>query len=222
MKRSYAARTADTQHVTGDIGYMNYRAHRFVLLGTIVLSLGAYLLPSLAHAHVGVGDTVGFTRGIGHPLGGVDHILAMVAVGFWAAQCGGRALRFIPATFVLVMGFGGLVGTMGIAVPFVEQGIVLSVLVLGVLVAAAVRLPLFAGAFIVGLFAIFHGHAHGAQMPANALGIAYGAGFVLATAILHALGIGTALLSRRLGQGSLVRVTGGAIAMSGVYLWLAA
>jgi urease accessory protein len=120
------------------------------------------------------------------------------------------------------MGLGGFVGAMDIAVPFVEQGIVLSVLVLGVLVAAAVRLPLYAGALIVGLFAVFHGHAHGAEMPANALGLAYGVGFVLATAILHALGIGAALVTRRFGQSGLVRVTGGAIAMSGVYLWLAA
>jgi len=201
---------------------MKDRTHRLILLGPIVLSLATYLLPSLAHAHVGVGDTVGFARGVGHPLGGVDHILAMVAVGLWAAQCGGRALWFIPATFVLVMGLGGFVGAMDIAVPFVEQGIVLSVLVLGVLVAAAVRLPLYAGALIVGLFAVFHGHAHGAEMPANALGLAYGVGFVLATAILHALGIGAALVTRRFGQSGLVRVTGGAIAMSGVYLWLAA
>ncbi|MFH1604360.1 MAG: HupE/UreJ family protein [Pseudomonadota bacterium] len=201
---------------------MKDRAHRLILFGPTVLGLAAYLLPSLAHAHVGVGDTAGFAHGVGHPLGGVDHILAMVAVGLWAAQCGGRALWFIPATFVLVMGFGGFVGTIGLPVPFVEQGIVLSVLVLGVLVAAAVRLPLFAGALIVALFAVFHGHAHGAEMPANALGLAYGAGFALATAILHALGIGAAVLTRSFGQSGLLRVTGGAIAMSGVYLWLAA
>jgi urease accessory protein len=209
------------QRVTGDIGNMKDRAHSLILLGPIVLSL-AFLLPSLAHAHVGVGDTVGFAQGVGHPLRGVDHILAMVAVGLWAVQCDGRARWVIPATFVLVMAFGGVVGTMGILVPFVEQGIVLSVLVLGVLVAAAVRLPLFASALIVGLFAIFHGHAHGAEMPPNASGLAYGAGFVLATALLHALGIGVALLTRRLGQGNLARISGGVIAMSGVYMWLAA
>lgn len=201
---------------------MKDRAYRLILLRPIVLSLATYLLPLLAHAHVGVGDTVGFARGVGHPLGGVDHILAMVAVGLWAAQCGGRALWIIPTTFVLLMGLGGFVGTMGFAVPFVEQGIVLSVLVLGVLIAAVVRLPLSAGALIVGLFGVFHGHAHGTEMPANAMGLAYGAGFVLATAILHALGISAALLTRKFGQSSLVRVTGGAIAMSGVYLWLAA
>lgn len=201
---------------------MKHRAHRLIMFGLIVLSLAAFLLPPLAYAHVGVGDTVGFARGVGHPLGGVDHVLAMVAVGLWAAQRGERALWLIPATFVLVMAVGGFLGTMGIVVPFVEPGIVLSVLVLGVLVAAAVRLPLLASALIVGLFAVFHGHAHGAEMPANAAGLAYGTGFVFATAFLHALGIGAALLTRRLGQSSLVRASGSVIAMWGVYLWLAA
>jgi urease accessory protein len=154
-------------------------------------------------------------------LSGVDHVLAMLAVGLWAAQCGGRALWIIPATFLLVMSWGGLFGATGIALPFAQQGIVLSVLVLGVLVAVGVRLPPFASALVIGLFAWFHGHAHGAEMPADASGLAYGAGFVLATATLHALGLGTALLTRRFAHGGLVRVTGGAIAMSGIHLWLA-
>jgi urease accessory protein len=179
-------------------------------------------LPSLAYAHVGVGDTIGFTQGLGHPLRGIDHILAMVAVGLWAAQCDGRARWVIPATFVFTMVLGGVIGTMGIIVPFVEQGIVLSILVLGVLVAAAVRLPLFASVLIVGLFALFHGHAHGAEMPPNVSGLAYGAGFVLATALLHALGIGMGLLTSRLGQANLARISGGIIAMAGMCLWLAA
>jgi urease accessory protein len=200
---------------------MKDRAHFLIALGPIVAGL-AFFFPSFAYAHVGVGDTVGFAHGVAHPLRGLDHILAMVAVGLWAAQHGGRARWIIPASFVLVMAFGGFVGTTGILVPFVEPGIVLSVLVLGVLVAAAVRLPLFASALIVGLFAIFHGHAHGVEMPPNASGLAYGAGFVLATAFLHALGICLALLGRRVGQSKLARISGGVIAMSGVYLWLAA
>lgn len=201
---------------------MKHRSHHLVRLGPIVLGLAVFLLPPLAHAHVGAGDTVGFARGVEHPLGGVDHVFAMVAVGLWAAQRSERALWFIPATFVLVMALGGFVGTMGLPVPFVEQGIVVSVLVLGVLVAGAVRFPLYASALIVGLFAVFHGHAHGAEMPANASGLAYGAGCVFTTAFLHALGISVALLTRRLGQSSLARASGGAIAMCGVYLWLAA
>ena len=146
----------------------------------------------------------------------------MVAVGLWAAQRGAHGLWLIPATFVLVMALGGLISTMGVFVPFVEQGIVLSVLVLGVLIAAALRLPLFASALIVGLFAVFHGHAHGAEMPASASGFAYGAGFVFATAFLHGLGIGAALLTRRFGQSDLVRLSGGVIAACGAYLWIAA
>lgn len=200
---------------------MNARTQSLILFAPIVLGI-AFFLPSLAHAHVGVGDTTGFAQGVGHPLRGVDHILAMIAVGLWAAQRPGRARWVIPATFVLVMAFAGAVGMMGILVPFAEQGIVISVLVLGVLVAGAVRLPLFASALVVGLFAIFHGHAHGAEMPPNASGLAYGAGFVLATGLLHALGIGVALLTRRIGQANLARISGGLIALSGVYLWLAA
>jgi len=201
---------------------MKSRAHPLNLSGSIVLGLAAFLLlPSLALAHVGVGDTAGFVRGVNHPLGGIDHVLAMVAVGLWAAQRGERALWLVPATFVLVMALSGFLGATGILVAFVEQGIVLSVLVLGVLVAAAVRLPLFASTLIIGLFAVFHGNVHGAEMPANASGLAYGAGFVIATAILHALGIAAAMLTARLRQSGLVRVSGGVIAMYGAYLWLA-
>jgi urease accessory protein len=192
-----------------------------IFLGPIILSL-AFSFPSLSHAHVGVGDTVGFAHGVSHPLRGVDHILAMVSVGLWAAQFDGRARWVIPASFVLAMALGGLVGAMGILVPFVESGIVLSVLVLGVLAAAAARLPLFVSVLIAGMFAIFHGHAHGAEMPSNASGLGYGVGFVLATAFLHAFGIGVGLLARGLGHGNLARISGGLIAMSGAYLWLAA
>lgn len=196
---------------------MKQRSH-----GPILLALVAFLLSTLAHGHVGVGETAGLARGFTHPLGGIDHVFAMVAVGLWAAQRGERDLWLIPAVFVLVMALGGLIGTMGILVPFVEQGIALSLLVFGVLVAAAVRLPLSAGALIVGLFAVFHGHAHGAEMPVDSSGLAYGAGFVLATAFLHGLGIGVALVTRWAGQHNLVRLSGGVIAACGVYLWLAA
>lgn len=192
------------------------------ILTRAVLGLTTLLSPMLAHAHVGVGDTVGFAHGFGHPLGGIDHLLAMVCVGLWAAQRGGRALWIIPGTFVLVMAAGGFTGTAELLVPYVEQGIVLSLLVLGVLVAVAVRLPLALSAIIVGLFALFHGHAHGTEIPANVSGVAYGAGFVLATALLHALGICAALVGRRFGYPSFVRASGAAVAVCGVYLFLAA
>ena len=156
-----------------------------------------------------------------HPVSGLDHICAMIAVGLWAAQRGGRGVWLIPLTFVSVMALGGFLGMAGVSVPFVEEGIVVSVLVLGVLIAAAVRLPLVTSVIVVGLFAIFHGHAHGAEMPQSASGLAYGLGFVMATALLHACGIGLAWLVTQLGQVRLVRFAGFAIALCGAYLRLA-
>src|SRR5580698_8957387 len=139
------------------------------------------LAPVLAHAHPGH-DTSGFSAGVAHPLHGLDHILAMVAVGLWAAQLGGRAKWLVPASFVSVMALGGALGMAGVAIPFAEQGIFASVLILGVLIAASVRLPLAASMSIVGLFALCHGHAHGTEIPAAASGFNYALGFVLATA----------------------------------------
>jgi urease accessory protein len=146
----------------------------------------------------------------------------MVAVGVLAAQRGERTLWRIPAAFVLIMTLGGALGSTGIVGPFGEQGIVLSVLVLGALIAAAIRLPMLTSAVIVGVFALCHGHAHGAEMPANASGLTYRAGFRLATACLHGLGIAVALLTPNFGRSSLVRLSGGAIAAFGMYLWLTA
>lgn len=155
------------------------------------------LAPSVAHAHVGVGPTSGFTDGLIHPFTGLDHLAAMVGVGIWAVQRGGRALWALPLTFVLVMSIGGLLGMMGLSLPFVEPGIAASVLVLGIFIAAAVRLPLIASTLLVGLFAIFHGHAHGAEMPETASGLAYGLGFVMATMLLHCSGICLGLFAQK-------------------------
>jgi urease accessory protein len=164
-----------------------------------LLSLAAVLLMTGAtavHAHTGVGSTAGFAHGFAHPLGGTDHILVMVAVGLFAAHLGGRALWLVPLSFVSMMVLGGIFGMAGIGLPFVEMGIALSVVVLGLAVAFGLHIPTVAAMALVGLFAIFHGHAHGAEMPELASGLAYGAGFVLATVLLHALGIG---LGRSLG-----------------------
>jgi urease accessory protein len=178
------------------------------------------LLPSLAHAHVGVGETGGFLHGMGHPLSGLDHICAMVAVGLWASQMGGRAIWAVPLTFVGVMALAGALGMFGFRVPFVETGIVVSVLTLGVLIAAAVRLPLSSSMIIVGLFAIFHGYAHGAEMPETASGLACAAGFVAATAFLHACGIGLGIAIQKLASPAVVRFAGIAIVFCGGYLLL--
>ena len=186
----------------------------------VVLLLAALIVPSLAHAHVGVGETSGFLHGMGHPLNGLDHICAMIAVGLWAAQMGGRSIWAVPLTFVGVMALGGFLGAVGVNLPFVEMGIVISVLALGVLVAASVRLPLAASVIIVGLFAAFHGHAHGAAIPETASGLAYAAGFIIATALLHALGIGLGITIQRLARPQVVRFAGIAIALCGGYLLL--
>jgi urease accessory protein len=190
------------------------------LLRRMPWMLAACVLPSLTYAHVGVGQTSGFAHGFVHPLTGLDHMAAMVAVGLWAAQRGGRALWVVPLTFVGVMSVSGLLGALGVSVPLVEPGIVASVFVLGVLVAAAVRLPLVASSLIVGLFAVFHGHAHGAEMPETVSGLAYGIGFVLATGLLHGCGIGLGLLAGRLGSPRFVRYAGGATAALGVCLFV--
>jgi urease accessory protein len=157
-------------------------------------------------------------HGFSHPISGLDHILAMVMVGVFAFQFGGRAIWLVPTTFVLVMALGGALGIAGIDVPFVELGIALSVIVLGAIVALNVKAPTAVAMGIVGLFAIFHGHAHGAEMPEDA-GAAYAAGFMIATALLHVVGIGAGFLIAKIGerQGSfVVRTAGGLAAVAGV------
>jgi len=145
------------------------------------LSLLFFFLPGIALAHTGAGQTTGFMYGFGHPIGGADHMLAMVAVGLWAAQIGGRALWIVPGTFVGVMLIGGILGFTGIPVPFVEEGILVSILILGILIVGAFKLPLAYSSMIVGLFAVFHGHAHGAEMPETLSAAWYAVGFALAT-----------------------------------------
>jgi urease accessory protein len=159
---------------------------------SLLLAAGLSLIAAPAYAHVGAGETHSFVAGVAHPFLGLDHLIVMVAVGAWAAIKGGRALWAWPVAFVTVMLIGGGLAMAGVAVPFVEPAILASVVALGLLVALAVDLPVWAGGAIVGLFAIFHGHAHGSEIPMNAGGLDYAAGFALATAGLHLLGIGLA------------------------------
>lgn len=189
----------------------------------LLLPLCAALLLAAAPAlaHTGHGAVDGLAAGLGHPLAGLDHVLAMVAVGILAAQLGGRALWSVPAAFLGVMVLGGLLGVIGVAVPFDELGIAGSVLLLGLVIALGRRLSPAAAAALVACFAVFHGHAHGSEMPANASGLLYGLGFALATASLHLVGIGLGLGARRLARtlGPLaVRASGGMIAAAGLYL----
>ncbi|HEX3538237.1 MAG TPA: HupE/UreJ family protein [Stellaceae bacterium] len=176
------------------------------------------LAATAAQAHTGVGDTGGFVHGFAHPISGIDHVLAMVAVGLLAAQLGGRALWMVPASFVSMMVVGGVLGVIGIGLPFVEIGIGLSVVVLGLAIAVGLHLPTVAAMALVGFFAVFHGHAHGAEMPETASGFAYGVGFILATAALHAAGIGLGLGIGRISgvsRGAL-QAAGGTMALAGV------
>src|SRR5262245_41105334 len=145
---------------------------RFLRYGTTAAA-AALVLPTVAFAHTGVGEASGFVHGFGHPVSGLDHILAMVMVGLFAYQLGSRALWLVPATFVLAMAAGGVLGVTGLNVPFIEMGIALSVIVLGAIVAVGVKAPVAVAMGIVGLFATFHGYAHGAEMPENAGGLAY-------------------------------------------------
>lgn len=179
-------------------------------------------IPALALAHVGQGDLQGgFLAGIHHPVSGLDHVIAMVAVGIWGAQLGAPALWLLPIIFPLVMAFGGALGAAGVPVPGIEIGIALSAVALGGMVAFAARPPLWAAALLVGVFAIFHGHAHGAELPANANAAAYSAGFVVATGSLHLSGILLGVAHRwRLGA-RLLRVAGSAIASGGCYFLVA-
>jgi urease accessory protein len=177
------------------------------------------LAPTLAHAHTGGGDAHGLVHGFQHPLFGLDHLLAMVAIGLWAAQLGGRALWAVPATFVSVMAVGGMLGIAGVPVPMVEPGIATSVLLLGLLIALSVRMPLAFSIPLVSVFAIFHGYAHGAEMPADASGVAYAAGFLVATAALHCGGIALGMAIQRLSKASTLRIAGAAIAVAGAALF---
>jgi urease accessory protein len=184
------------------------------------LTLAGALLPTAALAHTGIGAAGGFAHGFWHPIGGLDHVLAMVAVGAFAVRLGGRALWLVPAAFVAMMAAGGFAGMERIQLPFVEIGIAVSVVVLGLSVAFQWKLPVAAASALVGLFAIFHGHAHGSEMPVDASGLGYAAGFMLATASLHVAGIGVGLAVGRIGDRSrlALQASGGAMALAGVAL----
>lgn len=185
----------------------------FRLSGFLVLLL---LLNSQLFGHTGEGVGAGFGSGFTHPLFGLDHVAAMVAVGLWGGILGRPAIWALPVTFPLVMALGGVLGVRGIPLPGVEIGIALSGIVLGVLVAGFVRTPLAVAAAIVGFFAIFHGYAHGVELPQSANPLAYGAGFVICTGLLHLCGIAVGMLINWKPIGPpIVRLGGIAIALLG-------
>jgi urease accessory protein len=189
------------------------------LLLSLIMVLAASVSP--AEAHTGIGGTAGFAHGFGHPFSGLDHILAMVAAGLYAAHLGGRSIYLVPLAFMAMMAVGGALGIVGIGVPYVETGIALSVIVFGAALAVPFRLSTAAAMCLVGFFALFHGHAHGAEMPVDAAGLEYGLGFVLATGVLHVIGIGiglgTGLVAERY-SGRIAQVSGAGMAIAGTVL----
>ena len=170
-----------------------------------------------AEAHVGGSSLAGgFSAGLMHPVLGLDHVVAMVAVGLWGAFLGQPAIWVLPVVFPLVMTVGGVLGILGVPLPATETGIALSAIVLGLMVAFAVRPPLALAALIVGFFAIFHGYAHGAELPTSASPLAFSLGFVISTGLLHLAGIALGLLTRWGAGRRLVQAGGGVIAAIGV------
>ncbi|MCO6388829.1 protein hupE [Aliihoeflea sp. 40Bstr573] len=192
------------------------------LLTPALAMLAASATP--AFAHLDPADHGSFMAGFTHPLFGTDHVLAMAAVGLWAAMLGGRAIWAVPASFVAVMGIGFLAAMVGMPLLFVEPTILASVVAIGILVAFAVPVPVPLGMAIVGFFALFHGHAHGGEIG-EAAAIGYAFGFALATALLHAAGVAAGLgLGRASGSKagrSISRMAGGATALAGVWLMVA-
>jgi len=187
---------------------------------TAVLIVAAWAWPVLAHVQQGA--AAGFLTGLRHPVSGLDHVLAMISVGLWGAQLGQPAVWLLPVTFPLVMAFGGFLGLVGVPLPGVEIGIALSAILLGVMVAFEARPPLAAAAVLVGFFAIFHGHAHGTELPVGQSGMLYSIGFVIATGCLHAVGIAIGIVHRWPAGRVALRVVGAAVALAGCYfLWRA-
>ena len=185
-------------------------------LASLALLAAFALAAPLAQAHEGAGLAGGFMSGFAHPLLGWDHVIAMLAVGLWGAFLGAPALWLLPVVFPLVMAAGGALGVLGVPLPAVEVGIAVSAIALGGVVAGALRPPLWVAALLVALFAVFHGHAHGTELPQAASPLAYSLGFVIATGALHLTGIALGLLTRWPAGRIAVRGMGAGIALLGV------
>jgi urease accessory protein len=181
------------------------------------LGLLLALSPLAAFAHAEQGHGGGFVAGFLHPITGPDHVVAMVAVGLWGAVLGPPAIWVLPVAFPLVMAFGGLLGLLGVPIPGVEIGIAASGLVLGQMVLFEVRAPLWLAALIVAAFAVFHGHAHGSELPAGSNALLYSLAFVLATGLLHLMGILVGEARRWPGGRRFVQAAGGVVALAGLF-----
>lgn len=181
-----------------------------------------FLCAQTAFAHPQKGEGVGFLTGFRHPISGLDHVLAMVAVGLWGAQLGSPAIWLLPVAFPMVMAFGGMLGLLRVPLPGIEYGIAASAISLGAAVMFEVRPPLALAATLVGVFAIFHGHAHGTELPPGQSAMLYSMGFVIATGCLHAVGIGIGTVHRWAWGQKLLRVAGAAVVVGGgFFMWKA-
>jgi urease accessory protein len=179
------------------------------------VALALILMAVPAQAHIRQGEATGFVSGLAHPVSGLDHIIAMVAVGLWGAQLGAPAIWLLPVTFPMVMAFGGFLGLIGIPLPGVEIGIALSGVLLGAMVLFELKAPLYLAAALVGIFGLYHGHAHGAELPPGENGLLYSLGFVLATGTLHAAGIGIGTIHRWSWGRTALRLAGAGISLGG-------
>jgi len=184
---------------------------------TFWISTVTVLWPLYAWAHVGSGEAGGFLTGLQHPVSGLDHVVAMIAVGLWGAQLGNPALWVLPVLFPMMMAGGGMLGLMGIPLPGVEIGIAISAIVLGTMVFAEARLNIQLAMVIVAFFAIFHGHAHGTELPAGQSGLLYSIGFVAATGCLHGVGITIGLIHRWQAGRLALRGAGSLVCAAGIY-----
>lgn len=189
-------------------------------MALFILSFVAAYWPSSVLAHMESGQATGFATGLQHPWSGLDHVLAMIAVGLWGAQLGNPAIWVLPVIFPLVMSMGAMMGLFGLPLPGVEIGIAVSAVILGIMVVGQVRPKMFVAAILVGFFAIFHGHAHGTELPAGQSGLLYSMGFVIATGCLHGVGISLGLIHRWPAGRLALRGAGAFIALMGVsFLW---
>lgn len=187
-----------------------------LISGLFALALVFAFTTFAAQAHTGEGYGGGFIAGFTHPILGWDHVAAMVAVGLWGAFLGAPAIWILPVVFPLVMAFGAVAGILGIPIPAIETGIALSAVVLGLMIVFAVRPPIWVGAIIVGAFAIFHGYAHGTELPTTVNAFAYAVGFVISTGLLHLIGIAFGLVVRWPAGRVAVRGVGGLITFAGI------
>ena len=193
---------------------------RHLATSLILFFLLVLLVAAPALAHIERGQAEGFFSGLSHPVSGLDHVLAMVAVGLWGAQLGAPAMWLLPVIFPMVMAMGGVLGLLGIPLPFVEIAIAFSALLLGIMVMSEARPPVAVAAIMVGFFAVFHGHAHGTELPVGQSGLLYSMGFVMATGCLHGVGIAIGLIHRWPAGKIALRIAGAGVALGGAFfLW---